>query len=158
LKSGDGINWSRYQVANGEEGRLSHKGIDTIRPCWSAAWLENVDMAYDPVGGDFYMTRSYPDRYYYRQGCSPATLPDRVQLYKAHGMNGIFNGPWQLLYDAGCEVGYPIDSATIAHDGRGNAQIGTNGSVTLMVNASGTSPGYGCPVTRDPVHRVVVGP
>jgi hypothetical protein len=160
LQSTDGVNWSRYMEPNGDFGRFARLGIDTSTPCYHAAWLINVDWAYDPIGDDFYMTRSYASDAAAANdpvsGCAPSTLPDHVQLYKTHGSVGLFYGPWQLLFDGGCAtLGYQPDSASILHDGRGNAVLGTGGSITLLVSSS-----HGSVCGRSPFqyHSVVIGP
>ncbi len=160
LQSNDGLNWSRYSIDNGDNGRLSRVGIDNGRTCYNAAWLFNVDIAYDPAGQDFYMTRAYASNYG-NYPCGPEKLPDRIQLYKTHAAAGLFYGPWELLLDGGCEnLGYPMDSASIVHDGTGNVIKGVNGEITLLVSSSLGYSTYqnACAIAPWPRYRVVVGP
>jgi hypothetical protein len=170
LKSSDGLNWSRdtdYN-GNGEDGRISANGIDSTSPCYQSAWLFNVDLAYDPPHDDWYMTRSFADAKYPPASpygtCSAGSLPDRIQLYKAHSNAGVFYGPWTLLFDGGCTnfegaaaLGFQPDAASIVHDGAGNVVFDTRGNVTLVMSTSSGSQG-GCGVSAYPEHRVIVGP
>ena len=166
LKSTNGISWSRFTAnnGNGEDGRISSVGIDTVTPCYKAAWLINIDMAYDPVGEDWYMTRSYADSYYPpgnnpgAGACYPGNLPNRVQLYRTQGDVGVYYGPWTLLFDGGCaNLGYQPDAASIMHDGAGNVVFSAQGRVTLMISSSSGS-ACGNPSVQAPAHRVLVGP
>jgi hypothetical protein len=161
LQSTNGLAWTRYNIANGDYGRISRSGIDATSPCYHAAWLLNVDWAYEPVGQDFYMTRSFASNY--GGSCSPGKLPDRVQVYKAHGAVGVFYGPWQLLIDLGCStsgtvkgLGFQPDSATIIHDGHGNVVLGGGGSIGLIVNASSNTTVCGAAPSKR--YAVYVGP
>jgi hypothetical protein len=148
LSSPDGITWSRYP------GKISSAGIDHTSPCYGASWLINVDWAYDPPADDFYITRSYSSNY--AGSCQPSTLPDHVQLYKVHGMQGLFSGTWTLLFDGSCSnLGFQPDSAEIVHDGLGRVVHGANGSVTLMISSS---TGGACGLSDVAIHDVVVSP
>ncbi len=155
LRSPDGITWSRVYEPNGEYGRITKAGIDTARPCYGAAWLINLDLAYEPGTDYFYMTRSYATDY--GETCDPGKLPDRIQLYRTRGASGVFYGPWELLFDGGCyNLGFQPDSASIVHDGVGNALVGGDGSIQLMISSS-HDPAV-CTVSPYPYHTVVVGP
>lgn len=148
LSSSDGITWSRYP------GKISSAGIDHTSPCYKSSWLINVDWAYDPAADDFYMTRSYSTSY--QGSCTPATLPDHIQLYKVHGYQGLFSGTWTLLFDGGCSnLGFQPDSAEIVHDGLGRVVHGAGGSVTLMM---GASTGGACGLSSSAIHQVEVAP
>ncbi len=161
LQSADGLNWHRYVVNNGDQGRISRVGINTISSCYGSAWLINMDIAYDPVGQDFYMTRAIASSYG-TVACGPGKLPDVVELYRAHGIAGVFNGPWVQLAALGCaNLGAQPDSASIVKDGHGNV-VWSGNNLTLLVSNSG---GYGLPPSQNacaisgyPRFRVVVGP
>jgi len=158
LQSTDGYSWSKYHGASGET-RFSSYGIETAHPCYQAAWLINIDLAYDPVGNDWYMTRSYASGY--NSNCRPEKAPDHIELYKTHDVVGLFYGPWTLLFDGGCaNLSFQPDSASILHDGKGNVVFGPGGSLTLLVSSSAGDAlvGTACPLSSYPRHRIVVAP
>jgi hypothetical protein len=155
LQSTDGYTWSNWVGPNGEK-KFSSSGIDATSPCYHAAWLINLDVAYDVSADDFYMTRSYASNFYQGADCTPISLPDHVQLYKTHSASGLFHGTWTLLFDGGCSnLGFQPDSASILHDGMGGVVFGDGGTITLMIGASN---GAACSQSPYPRHRVVVGP
>lgn len=154
LKSSDSVTWARYTGVT-PSGKISSSGIDSTTPCYHAAWLINVDLASDQQHVNWYLTRSYATDY--GQGCTPATLPNHVQLYQTQGDVGVYYGPWSLLIDLSCStLGFQPDAATIVQDKKGQAVLDGAGRVTLMVSQS--SSGGACARTSYRRYKVVVGP